>query len=148
MINSFSNRGMVALGLSGVAVMLLCGPASWSQTGIYDSNANLPTISASAHPGLHSAMQAGPGSAIVGPTSAAATGTQMITAATLNNGSQQIVIVDQSRMTAAVYHIEPSRGDIQLKSVRRLDADFTLQEFNLSEPTPTTIRKNLRVADR
>jgi hypothetical protein len=41
-------------------------------------------------------------------------------------------------------HINSTTGDIQLKSVRRMDVDFALEEFNLSEPTPLTIRKNVR----
>jgi hypothetical protein len=48
----------------------------------------------------------------------------------------------------AVYHVDPEKGDIQLKSVRKIDADFALEEFNLSEPSPTTIRKNLRLGER
>jgi hypothetical protein len=81
---------------------------------------------------------------VVGQSNAAATGSHLMSSATLSNGSQQIVLVDPAKMTLAVYHIEPNKGDVQLKSVRRMDADFALEEFNLSEPTPTTIRKNLR----
>jgi hypothetical protein len=81
---------------------------------------------------------------VVGQSNAAATGTHLMSSATLSNGSQQIVLVDPAKMTLAVYHVEPNKGDVQLKSVRRIDADFSLEEFNLSEPTPTTIRKNLR----
>jgi len=64
--------------------------------------------------------------------------------ATLSNGTQQVILIDPSKMTLVVYHIEPTKGDVQLKSVRKIDADFSLEEFNLSEPTPSTIRKNLR----
>lgn len=78
------------------------------------------------------------------PAAVASTGTSMMASAVLSNGFQQIAIYDQPKQTMAVYHIDPNSGDIQLKSVRRLDADFALQEFNLSEPTPSTIRKNVR----
>jgi len=71
-----------------------------------------------------------------------------MSSATLSNGMQQIVLVDPDRQTIAVYHIDPDKGDTQLKSVRKIDADFALEEFNLSEPTPTTIRKNLRLGER
>ena len=74
----------------------------------------------------------------------ASAGTSMMASTVLSNGFQQIAIYDQPKQTMAVYHIDPNSGDIQLKSVRRLDADFALQEFNLSEPTPSTIRKNVR----
>jgi hypothetical protein len=79
---------------------------------------------------------------IVGTSSSSATATHLMTTATLSNGHQQLVIVDPAKLTLAVYHIEASRGDIQLRSVRKIDADFSLEEFNLSEPTPSTIRRN------
>lgn len=78
------------------------------------------------------------------PAAVASAGTSMMASTVLSNGFQQIAIYDQPKQTMAVYHIDPNSGDIQLKSVRRLDADFALQEFNLSEPTPSTIRKNVR----
>jgi len=68
----------------------------------------------------------------------------MMASALLSNGFQQIAIFEQTKQTLAVYHINPTSGDIQLKSVRKIEADFFLQEFNLSEPTPSTIRKNVR----
>jgi hypothetical protein len=71
-----------------------------------------------------------------------------MSSATLSNGFQQIVLVDPAKQTMAVYHVDPEKGDIQLKSVRKIDADFALEEFNLSEPSPTTIRKNLRLGER
>jgi hypothetical protein len=82
---------------------------------------------------------------IVGPSSAAASQTHLVSTATLSNGAQQVVLIDPAKLTMAVYHIEPGKGDIQLKSVRKIDADFALEEFNLGEPTPSTIRKNLRL---
>ncbi|MEI8213182.1 MAG: hypothetical protein WCI02_13620 [Planctomycetota bacterium] len=81
---------------------------------------------------------------VVGQSNAAATATHLMSSATLSNGSQQIVLVDPAKQTLVVYHVDPNKGDIQLKSVRRIDADFSLEEFNLSEPTPATVRKNLR----
>ena len=68
----------------------------------------------------------------------------MMASVILSNGIQQLAILDHAKSSIAVYHIEPNTGDIQLKSVRRIDADFALEEFNLSEPTPSTIRKNVR----
>ena len=68
----------------------------------------------------------------------------MMASVILSNGIQQLAVLDQAKSSIAVYHIEPNTGDIQLKSVRRIDADFSLEEFNLSEPTPSTIRKNVR----
>ena len=90
------------------------------------------------------AIYQGAGVHVVGPSTSSATATHLMSTATLSNGFQQLVIVDPAKLTLAVYHIEPSRGDIQLKSVRKIDADFSLEEFNLSEPTPSTIRRNSR----
>lgn len=80
----------------------------------------------------------------VAPAHVGASGSSMMASVLLSNGFQQIAIFEHSKQTLAVYHINPASGDIQLKSVRRMDADFALQEFNLSEPTPSTIRKNVR----
>lgn len=80
----------------------------------------------------------------VAPAQVASAGSSMMASVILANGFQQIALVDHAKSTMAVYHIDPSSGDIQLKSVRRLDADFALEEYNLSQPTPSTIRKNVR----
>ena len=80
----------------------------------------------------------------VAPAQVASAGTAMMASVILANGFQQLAVVDHAKSTIAVYHIDPTSGDIQLKSVRRIDADFALEEFNLSEPTPSTIRKNVR----
>ncbi len=85
---------------------------------------------------------------MAGPSHAAANQTHLMSSATLSNGFQQIVLVDPAKQTIAVYHVDPDKGDIQLRSVRKIDADFALEEFNLSEPSPTTIRKNLRLGER
>ena len=92
------------------------------------------SIGASAVPGLH----------VVGAVTCSATATHLMSTATLSNGQQQLVLVDPTKQTLAVYHIEPSKGEVVLKSVRKFDADFTLEEFNASEPSPTTIRRNAR----
>lgn len=88
------------------------------------------------------------GVSVAGPSHAAANQTHLMSSATLSNGFQQIVLVDPAKQTMAVYHVDPDKGDIQLKSVRKIDADFALEEFNLGEPSPSTIRKNLRLGER
>lgn len=115
------------------------GPESMAPQSLGPNHANPPPNHAYApsQPRNGSVM-------VIGQSNTSATGSHLMSTATLSNGSQQIVLVDPAKMTLAVYHVEPNKGDVQLKSVRRLDADFALEEFNLSEPTPTTIRKNLR----
>ncbi len=133
---------------------------TWSQLGDYNNASTLPPLpnSAPSNPSLPKAASVpndpngnfpsmgsyAPGIAVIGQSHVAATSTHLMSSATLSNGSQQLVVFDPSRLTLVVYHIEPNKGDVQLKSVRRMDADFSLEEFNLSEPTPSTIRKNLR----
>lgn len=80
----------------------------------------------------------------IAPAHVGASGDMLMASAILSNGAQQVILYDHSKETMAVYHIDSTSGDQQLKSVRKLDADFALQEFNLSEPTPSTIRKNVR----
>jgi len=79
-----------------------------------------------------------------GPT-CSSNSTHLMSSATLSNGFQQIVLVEPAKQTMAVYHIDPSRGEIHLKSVRKIDADFSIEEFNATEPTPTSIRRNTRL---
>jgi len=113
-------------------INLLPVPLGWSQGGLSPQELSSKGVS------LGATVVA------VAPAHVASSGNAMMASAILSNGSQQIAVYDQSKSTMAVYHIDSSTGDIQLKSVRKMDADFALQEFNLSEPTPSTIRKNVR----
>ncbi|XZE46309.1 hypothetical protein SH467x_001589 [Pirellulaceae bacterium SH467] len=121
-------RGLSATSLA-LGLLYACSATtqrSWSQTGAIPAASTPLSISA------------------IAPAHAASAGSTVMASAILSNGFQQVVLFDQTKSTIAVYHVDPSSGDIQLKSVRKVDADFALQEFNLSEPTPSTIRKNVR----
>ncbi|MFO0012290.1 MAG: hypothetical protein ACK553_06075 [Planctomycetota bacterium] len=116
--------------------LVLCTylPKTWSQNqGVWSGAAGYAPSS---------------GVSVSGESHAAASQKHLMSSATLTNGFQQLVLVDPERQTIAVYHIDPEKGDVQLKSVRKIDADFSLEEFNLSEPSPSTIRKNLRIGER
>ena len=67
-------------------------------------------------------------------------GAALMSAVLMPDGTQQIVMVDTNMRSMAVYHIAPSSGVITLRSVRKLDADFGLDEFNSADPTPEKIR--------
>jgi hypothetical protein len=121
--------------LACVFVLSSYVPNTWSQGQLVGGGGAFPATN----------QLSGSGVAVVGNSSAAASQTHLMSTATLSNGAQQVVLIDPAKFTLAVYHIEPGKGDIQLKSVRKIDADFMLEEFNLSEPTPSTIRKNLRI---
>ena len=123
----------VAVSSSGSGFLLFVAISmtpSWSQSGNWSDQASPVTQ----HP-MNGA---------IAPAQVATAGNSMMASVILANGFQQIVVVDHGKTTMAVYHVDPTRGDILLKSVRRMDADFALEEFNLSEPTPSTIRKNVR----
>ena len=56
-------------------------------------------------------------------------------------GGQQITIVNSSRGTMLVYHIDSETGQITLLSSRRLTWDFSLDQYNATKPLPTEIRR-------
>lgn len=63
---------------------------------------------------------------------------QMVTS-TLANGMQQIVILDSTQRTLAVYHVDS--GNLQLRSVRSLVWDLRMEEFNGAPPLPSELRR-------
>ena len=58
----------------------------------------------------------------------------------LPNGVQQVLIVDTRLQTLAVYHVDPAMGKIQLRSVRNLQMDLAVEDFNTLEPLPREMR--------
>lgn len=156
-----SNRSNVALLL---AVLLLCGGSpladSWSQPPLpplpenpqtsfaanSSPDASYPTAPLGILPtqNLNVAHHPVTGQ-VLGGTSCSANGSHLMSSVALSNGMQQIVLVEPAKQTMAVYHIDPTRGEIHLKSVRKIDADFAIEEFNATEPTPTAIRRNTRL---
>lgn len=55
-------------------------------------------------------------------------------------GRQQIVVIDSKSRVMSVYHIEHATGVISLKSVRNIQADLLMDEFNTDSPLPKEIR--------
>jgi hypothetical protein len=122
------------IGSTGMAFLFLCFVAMLMR----------PTLSQSGNPHDAASFSGLGRTTAVASAQVAAAGNSMMASVVLSNGNQQVAMVDNTKATMAVYHIDSTTGDIQLKSVRKLDADFLLEEFNLSEPTPSTIRKNIR----
>jgi hypothetical protein len=58
----------------------------------------------------------------------------------LPSGIQQVVVVDSRQQAMAVYHIEPTLGKIQLRSVRNVRMDLAVEDFNATEPLPREMR--------
>ncbi len=52
----------------------------------------------------------------------------------------QVVVIDPKSRALSVYHIDYATGQISLKSVRNIDADLLMDEFNTDSPLPKEIR--------
>jgi len=58
----------------------------------------------------------------------------------VEDGRQQVVVIDSKSRVMSVYHIEHTTGVISLKSVRNIEADLLMDEFNTGNPLPREIR--------
>jgi hypothetical protein len=56
------------------------------------------------------------------------------------DGRQQITIVDPRQRVMAVYHVDRASGALQLKSVRNLQWDLLIEDYNSGTPAPRDIR--------
>lgn len=55
-----------------------------------------------------------------------------------------VALVDPERRVMGVYQIDPSSGEIQLKSVRNVQWDLQMDEFNGTSPAPRDVRAMLK----
>jgi hypothetical protein len=60
-----------------------------------------------------------------------------------NATSNQIALVDPKHKVISVYGIDRTSGEIKLKSVRKVEWDLQLDEFNGKQPSPREIRSNV-----
>jgi hypothetical protein len=59
----------------------------------------------------------------------------------LGDGKQQLTVIDSRLRAIAVYHVDPRTGAIALKSVRNMNWDLQMDEFNSGgNPSPKDIR--------
>lgn len=58
-------------------------------------------------------------------------------------GRQLLTIVDAKQRTVAIYHVDEATGEITLRSVRQIEWDLKLSEFNSDSPLPGDIRRLL-----
>src|SRR4051812_38827699 len=56
------------------------------------------------------------------------------------DGRQQITIVDPRQKVIAVYHVDRATGALALKSVRNLQWDLQIEDYNSASPAPRDIR--------
>src|SRR5829696_5283374 len=50
------------------------------------------------------------------------------------DGRQQITLVDPRQRVMAVYHVDRATGALQLKSVRNVQWDLSMEEYNAGAP--------------
>lgn len=59
----------------------------------------------------------------------------------LGDGRQQVTMVDPRQRVLAVYHVDKASGGIALKSVRNVQWDLLMEDFNSAgAPTPREVR--------
>ena len=69
-------------------------------------------------------------------------GTELqVVSALLPNGGQQIVVLDANQKSLSVYHVSPQDGKVQLRSVRNIAWDLSMEEFNGTAPLPSELRQ-------
>jgi hypothetical protein len=56
------------------------------------------------------------------------------------DGRQQITIVEPRQRVMAVYHVDRTTGALGLKSVRNLQWDLMIEDYNSGTPAPRDIR--------
>jgi hypothetical protein len=56
------------------------------------------------------------------------------------DGRQQITVIDPRQRVMAVYHVDRASGALQLKSVRNLQWDLLIEDYNSGTPAPRDIR--------
>jgi len=56
------------------------------------------------------------------------------------DGRQQVTIVDSRQRVMAVYTIDRATGELKLRSVRNLQWDLQIEDYNSSSPAPRDIR--------
>jgi hypothetical protein len=59
-------------------------------------------------------------------------------------GRQQVTVIDSRAFVMTVYHVDKATGAIALKSVRNIQADLMMDEYNTDNPLPKEIRAILK----
>jgi hypothetical protein len=67
-------------------------------------------------------------------------------AASVDSAPHVLTVVDPDLGSIAVYHVDKISGDIELRSVRKIEWDLVLEEYNgcKSSPHPAEIRSMLK----
>jgi hypothetical protein len=62
----------------------------------------------------------------------------------LADGRRLLLVVDPATRHAAVYHVDPDRGTLTLRSARDISWDLMVEDFNAQEPKPAALRNLLQ----
>lgn len=73
----------------------------------------------------------------------AAAGDLMAFSSETGSGPAQITLIDVKKRSMCVYHVDRTTGQIELKSVRNVQCDLLLEEFNSVKPLPSELRRLL-----
>ena len=57
-----------------------------------------------------------------------------------NEGQSQVVLVDGQQRVMSVYHVDRESGAVTLKSVRNVQWDLLMEEYNAVNPLPRDVR--------
>ncbi|MDZ4819361.1 MAG: hypothetical protein SGJ20_10350 [Planctomycetota bacterium] len=70
------------------------------------------------------------------------------TALSENSKSQQLTVIDPRTRVMSVYHVDLASGAISLKSVRNIQWDLHLVDFNGASPLPREVKAQLESQQR
>jgi hypothetical protein len=88
---------------------------------------------------------ANPMTSATSPVSAAAAGSELIVVSSPATDKGQILtVVDQRQKVISVYHVDGVNGKIALCSVRNIQGDLQMPEYNTGKPLPTEIQSSIR----
>lgn len=112
--------------LAGLALLVA---VAWNTSGVFSQSQNPYGIATAAPSAWYSAVP-----------QVAANGSLLLSSSITPQGLHQISVIDSQAKSLAVYHVQPDSGQVILKSVRNITADFGLDEFNGSDPSPSKVR--------
>lgn len=81
---------------------------------------------------------------VASPSKVSAAGGLIALSSDAAEGRQQVVVIDAQNQAMTVYHVEYATGAISLRSVRNIQADFLMDEYNTDVPLPREIRAILK----
>ena len=53
---------------------------------------------------------------------------------------EQLTVIDPQQRVISIYHVARDTGEISLKSVRKIQWDLQMEEFNSASPRPREVR--------